>query len=626
MGDGARHSMTGTSRHPMTLVILTELNALPVVLMALLGRRSLCLIGTDPKTRFTIGVLKRLADWLIVRGHMRDPRIEFPEFDFQYRHPHYSCFTSFFRRTEPWIDRYFRFADLTPEDDSYVLAIKNAACNSIDKRADLVVLLCDILSRHGASVGGVMGANTEIAGLCEAHAGRRPSGTAGTHPRLRRLTNAVQTVMVGLYSLIWVARRVTLRHLPEARYRLGMHNLGHDASNQVNFRTGMEIVHDPSEICVAHFNAADIPLTMGAPAAFGHVIVSDGRLAPADAWAAARMLVRDVARLFSRHGWMPPRLFWHIVKLPFTRVLYRAFLSRYRIDNFWGRDDFDEAHIIRSDEMRRLGLTSLGILHGIPSTELVSPQWRYMDFDYYYMFGRDLYERHYADRWPTRMQVRFTGAYSMTPKMVSELDMSERRGIVFFPSPCENERAVIDALFTVARGFPERTVYFKVKSGRWNEGFFSSVNDRLKAEPCENIRVTQDDAYSLISRCGYSVGTLSTVVVESIYYGVKAFALDIGPPDQENYYRFFAGLCVHSGEEIVSRIRALEQGVASYPWGNFATLVDQEGPHVFDVVRRDIGETTDAPLPWPRPWLHGVDEAYSEDDMAPDVRSNEYGT
>ncbi len=587
----------------MKLVILTELNALTVVLMAVVGRRRLCLIGISPTTRFTMGRLQALADWLINKGHVLDPRTEFPEFDFQYRHPHYSCFTSFFRRAEPWIDRYFGFPDLLPEDDAYVLAFKSAACQSIDKQADLVVLLCDILGHHGDKVEGVIGVKAEIAGLCEAFAGLRIDETSVSYPRARFVVNAVQALAVSVYTVIWIARRVTLRHLPEAQFRLAMHDLRDANSNRINFRIANEIIRDPAKICVAHFRANNDPQGSEAPPEYGHVVIEDGRLSPADAWTAACMVVGDIHRLFLQHGWVSPRLFWNVAKLPFTRVMYRAFLARTRIETFWGRDDFDEAHIMRSDEMRRVGLTPLGILHGIPSTEILAPLWRYIDFDYYYMFGRDLYDRYFADRWPGHMKVRFTGAYSMSPEMVDGLCTADRSGIVFFPSPCEDEQSVIDALFVVAKAFPDRPVYFKVKSSRWSEGFFSSVKDRLAVEVRDNIHVTQQDAYELISKCGYAVGTISTVIVESIYYGVKTFVLDLKTPGQENYYRDFPGLCVDSGHEIVTRIRELESGEATYPWNNYSSLVDQSGPLVFDIVRQDIGEDPSTPIPWRRPWI-----------------------
>ena len=97
-----------------------------------------------------------------------------------------------------------------------------------------------------------------------------------------------------------------------------------------------------------------------------------------------RLLLRDQTRIFCRFGGHSPSLYRRLVTLVHWRIVFRALFNRFELKNFLARDDYNGEHVIRTGELRRIGVRSLGIGHGLPTTNRISPVFRYLDFDLYY--------------------------------------------------------------------------------------------------------------------------------------------------------------------------------------------------------------------------------------------------
>src|SRR5581483_5631899 len=124
--------------------------------------------------------------------------------------------------------------------------------------------------------------------------------------------------------------------------------------------------------------------------------------------------------------------------------------AKYRFRHFWGRDEYNPEHMMRSVELRRIGGVSIGIMHGIPSICTVLHHIRHLDFDRFYVIGRDLYERVYRSTWPAAMQVRAIGSHGASRRMMRLLAETPARDISCFLSPCFHQDRIISAVAGIA--------------------------------------------------------------------------------------------------------------------------------------------------------------------------------
>ena len=104
-----------------------------------------------------------------------------------------------------------------------------------------------------------------------------------------------------------------------------------------------------------------------------------------------------------------------------------------------------------------------------------------------------------------------------------------------------------------------------------------------------NIEYSSDSPYELFFRCEYGISDPSSIAVEAIQFGVKAFVFDIPRVQSSNVFREFPGLIVDDSSQARTRILEIENGLWRYPIENFKDLVDMSGMVFFDRVRRDMG-------------------------------------
>lgn len=584
----------------MQLFILNEFTVILAVWHGLMKTRP-CVVAIEPFIPFTKGFLQKFHDFFVARGWFRPLLQCFPDFEFHVRHPNYSCLTPFFMRCEPWIDEYFKFSEFESGANSYNDTYKNIAWGYVDTRSNIAVLLNDIWQKHKAGITGISGLDEELVGLCRQYSGAELPGRVWLFRYFRPVLNAVFSTAIAAYSILWLVRHISLRTLPEKNYLIGTNNLG-VLGNVVNLRLLHDVADDPKQVCVVFFDQIDTQAAIEKLGGFNYCDFNSGRLGPLEALQTAWMLIRDITAITLRHATLRTPMFLRMVKLPYHRATYRAFLARYHIDYFWGRDDYNEVHIMRTQEMRRRNMKSLGMNHGIPTTEIIHPCYRYLDFDTYYMFGADLYQKYFSERWPKHMTVCAAGSFAMTRDMLKKIQLPKSRDIIYFVNPDRDEKFITDTAIELAKLFPDRRVYFKIKPGRRTDGFYADFADDPTVSKPENLIVTDEEAYSLMLRHGYAVATISTVVLECIYFGVSMFVLDTQPSDALLYYRDFPRLCHRSAQEISARIRAIERNEETYPWHFYDDLVNQSENLFSDLIRREIGLEPKASEPWIRPW------------------------
>ncbi len=297
--------------------------------------------------------------------------------------------------------------------------------------------------------------------------------------------------------------------------------------------------------------------------------------------------IRTTLGLYKSVNRFPNAPCFEILKFPFYQMIYRGLTERYRFANFFGRDDYDSQHIIRASELRKKGVQSIGISHGLPVPETVRGVWRYLDFDIYYTFGTHLYRTHYKTTWAPLMKVKAVGSFGMTREQLSRLGPKPTKDIVYFCGTMPGDEEPFRWAKELARHFPDRKVYIKHKrsnNGRLHEGQAYSRSE----EDLPNLIDTSETAYELMLRCQYALSTPnSTIVVEGVQFGLNTFAWDpayLGT----SYYRAFPDLCVSELTQMIERIENIESGKWTYPRQKFSELVDQSGRVIFDVIRADL--------------------------------------
>jgi hypothetical protein len=559
---------------------LTEASAAGLALRALLGQRPYVL-AIDPIFPPLHGALRRMADKLVAAGRARWAIELAPELDHVWEYPTRILLYDVFAETEAWQNRRYRFAAVDRDVPDYAMAIKQVTCNFARLRHFPWLLLTSALrSREKVQV---IGLPVDSRDGLEAWQGRSfaPAIRRGWTPAT--LLNAAVTLAMTVYALGWIGSRLRLRPAPPEQVLL-VADYMEDPKDMAVYDTvadGGPIVlvpRDDTKRIAPHARLA--PYAVAQP--------TDGLFAPAAAMASAAMVLRDGMRLFRACRRLPAPLYYKVAALPWRRAVMRGFLGRYRPKFYWGRDDYNVEHVLRRQELHRVGARSFGINHGYPVYCHRFPMWRYVSFDRYYAFGRAVYERYLKDTWASDMEVVSAGAYAPTRDIYAWRARPRRKDIVFFTGVLINEPRLAEIVRGVAAAFPERTIHLQVK-----HLFVDKPSGRDFIAACQrdrpNVVHTRKSIYELLTVAQYACSDPSTVVLEALQFGQVSFALDVSGVQKVSILREFPGLCVSSAEELVQRIRAIESGEWRYPRESFGELVDLSGRVIYDVVREDMG-------------------------------------
>ncbi len=149
------------------------------------------------------------------------------------------------------------------------------------------------------------------------------------------------------------------------------------------------------------------------------VIPNNGGTIPLAGYPAeAFRLLFDLGRILRNLGWLRPAQFLIACAWPYKQRLYAALFRRCRPIAFYARDTYNPEHILRHGELRAVGAQHLGLNIGYPCYSIMFPTMRYLAFDSFLVYGRKLYEDHYAGRWPDDMTLVPIGPFRVFPRTV----------------------------------------------------------------------------------------------------------------------------------------------------------------------------------------------------------------
>jgi len=573
--DGQRETVSIRGRTPsLEFLVLSETTAAHLLWAGWRGRPA-CIAAVLPYLRASTGILERLAAWAIRRGWARPIDDALPVHD---RYPGDSLFLPLHPELETKLHQLLRVDRPNAVECEYAYALRKA----LSDYTQVNLLLLGIISwaaRHWPEGGWrLRGAPRHLDRLRAWHGGdsvsRAPIKSLGL--RLVNLGNSIVTVAGVLF---WLLLRTRLKVTPQ-RYRLAI-----DRISPIDLVVARSVIDDPREVLIVE-RSRTAAAAVDATRSFRSCVKEDARLTPKALIILGSVLVRDVALLYRRYGALDGGLFGRFAALAGKRAMFAAFFSRFQPDVFWCRDDYSMDHIIRSQELRKIGSRSLGISHGLPINTYIS-QWREIDFDVYYVYGRHLYEHFYRGAWPSTMLVKPVGNIQFTRTLRAACAKPRGNDIAFFAIVTPRFDFVMEQIMKIARRFSDRTVHIRMKGNRdahYRERFAYWMS-QMPTNVSDN---TDPDPYTLMSRVAYALTPGSTTGAEALQFGAKGFVFDVEPSYRWFYYRNFPGLTVRDADEVIQRIEAIESGAESYDFSRYDELIEMSGQDIFEIIRADI--------------------------------------
>lgn len=564
-------------------VLMNELTLWRALILILMGKR-VYLMPVCPLFQISAAWLECISAALIENTKAQSVFEELPEARLYWRIPSYQTRTNMFYKTEKSIEKRFHFSGLDIKIPEYAMAFKHETCKFIATRFLWVLLIRKISEKFDASQASLVISDRDLIFAYETYYNERPNAKVLWSHQFRLGINFCLLIILLTTSFISIASKIRIRKVRPRSFVLG-----------ADFTAGLrqikmvqDIIEDQSQCLFVFRNKMQRDKNVADIDGFHQCLASDGVVSLWEFGPMVWVILRDTLQLYFHFPRLSPEHLNPLLKLPYKRAIYRTLFNKFQFKYFWCRDDYNSDHILRSQELRRVGSCSVGICHGLSSPARVEPAWRYIDFDIYYVLGDHSYRTYYIKTWAQKMKVRALGSLYMSRDYLARLDKPRPKDIIYFVPMSIHEDRAHNAIFDVARAFPEKTVWVKFKPGRNTNGYYREFLEMCKTGPT-NLILTDIDSYELMFRASYALSGESTITAESIQFGLCTFALDFCAADEPFYYRDFSGLCVSSAAEVISRITDIETGKEAYPRQIYDPLIKLSGPYIIDAIRDDMG-------------------------------------
>ena len=568
----------------MTAIFNINEFTLPGFLLSVLLRRNPVVLAVDPVFPPFRRLLEPLVRRAIAKGRARWIIDLCPEQRDLWEYPSRMFFHDVFGRTEDWHNAEYGLGDVDRTIPDYAMAYKHVSCNHGKPRHLNTLLLGAALEKQEPGSVRLHGLPDDAISLMRAYWGSRFDTVLRTMPVPRWPINTAITILIVAYALAWIISRMRpVAPKPEEFF------FAADYYQDVrDFRLYHEIADGGPLLMVFRHPRRQHTEPFDELKPYKNASCRDGRFGPLGAISAIAMVIIDSARLFRHFGRQQPALYYRVAALPFRRSVLRAFFNRFHPKFYWGRDDYNEDHILRRQELHRIGGKSFGLNHGYSHYSNHYPQWRYINFDRFYAFGLAQHNRYMKNTWAKDMVVVPSGSFGAKREDYAWRESSRPDDIGVFVSSFVYEEGMTALVRDLARAFPERTVWLQVKSIFVDKPAGQAfIKDCQKDRP--NVRHTYDGLFDIFPKVRYSFSDPSTVVVEAMQFGCISFMTDVSPIQRVSLHREFPGLCVTSGDDAATRIRKIEAGTWHYPRDSYGELVDLSGRVFFDIVREDMG-------------------------------------
>jgi hypothetical protein len=297
---------------------------------------------------------------------------------------------------------------------------------------------------------------------------------------------------------------------------------------------------------------------------------------------------KDSILLFVSYVQLPPDYYRQICFLPFKKIKYRALFNKYQCRFFWGRDDYNYQHILRSQEIRRSGGVSMACNHGIQSICTAAFQLRYLDFDYYYMHGLDQYTNVYSKYWPEYLVAKGIGSIFSNPEQQALIKETTGSDVAIIIAPSFHQDLIFDAIFQLITTFPDLTFLIVTKPKHRFDGDFGKKYQSLILSGLSNVQESIDDVYDLLPRCKYVFSESSTLLAEAVYFDRIALCFDPDPSFKFLYYRKFPEMIFKDVDGLIARIKETRYLPVHYNDPNLGSMTFKGDRHPWCIIKEDM--------------------------------------
>lgn len=560
-----------------SVFIVNEITLWRLVVLSWL-RRDVLIIDVEPLFPPVRRFLESVVRWALEGDRARRLIDLYPDLLPDWENPDEGLRHDTFRKIEPWQNQSFRFADF-PDADPYGRAYRHVVGKYLWWKYRYIFPLAALGREWRPGSYRLFGLSDDTVGLLEAYYGGR--GALAVEPQRiwSRPINLLVTGLIAIYAIGWIMSRVRPgAKAQEVFFAADYHGDWRDR------HLYDELLDVKPHLYVPRVKPIPEAWKKGLEGALV-CLPDEGCFPIGSALGTMAMVVADGLALFRAHGGRNPRLFYDIATLPYRRALLRGLFNRYRPRYFWGRDDYQVEHILRRQELNRVGGKSYGISHAVQGICIVLAAWRYINFDTYYVFGKRLPE-YFKDTWPPDMTVRPVGTFGFSRTQLTR-PRNPARNILFMLRYRIDNPEYVRMIRAVAEAFPDYTVLLQVKKGYPHDRHIPALVEAARKDR-PNVVHTNESVYQLVLEAAYALSDASTIVAEAIQVGVPTLMLDIIPEHETCVFREFPGLCLTSAEDLVAALRDLLAGNKTYPRDAYRDLVEMSDTVIYDVIREDM--------------------------------------
>jgi hypothetical protein len=562
-------------------VIVLNINEFTIwrFFVQVLFRREIYILKVQPFFPPIKQLLQPVVNWSLKTGRAQKLIDCFPSLISDWENPDEGMRHDTFRKIEPWQDNAFCFEQFT-DLDPYGRAYKHLVCNYLWNNYPLIFPLNALFKNPAYEKCKIFGISKDVIGILGAYFGRKIETNIQPERIPNRFLNSFISVIITLYAIAWILTRVRPFVKPQDVY------FGADFQGDYRDEILYNELKDVAPLLI-------IPRFTHIPESWkstlkGKTICmpNKGAFTPLAALKAMLMVIRDGFSLYLRHRDRYPRLFYDIASLPYRRALIQGVFNYFHPQYFYGRDDYQVEHILRYQELKKIGGKSIGINHGISAICHLIPAWRYIQFDTYFVHGQRLSDLQ-KGKWAPEMKILPVGGFGFSREQLTKTRVPSKI-ILFMIRYFINNPEFVSMISAVAKEFPEYTIQLQVKRGYAHDRYISALRDAV-TQKFPNVVYTTVNVYELIPKAAYVLADASTVVAEAIQLDIPTQMLDVLPEHETCVYRQFPDLCRTNTKDLVDTLKALESGKKTFSRNAFEELVDVSDNIIFDQIRQEIG-------------------------------------
>jgi hypothetical protein len=578
------------SKDTLHFFILDEISLFQAFLFLALSRR-VCIIDAQARLRVLDKLLKRFMAFLWRRFPGSKPENALPDMPWYEGDPAGNSIDNFHKAIEDALHAALPALAPAHRLGEYAYPMKKAVTDYTGAVTPVLAIIEWFEGAHPVQAFAVHGASPHLGRIYEMYFGRHPSFTRTQRTPSARVVNVVNVLTLIAGIVVWLAQRTRPGFRPKRSYFIGL-DLVSGRNHELTLID--QVLDGKAEKALIVYRTPALKKEfserfIGVP----QCVLSDTKVSVSDALYLVTCSVRDAVGLWFSHGGVEAQLFQRYCFLAVKRSIFSAFLRCFPVTWFWGRDDYSLDHIIRNQELRKLGGKSIGMNHAV-NRDTYQHQWREIDFDVFYTFDSMTYEKFHKDSWPAHMRVRSINSDNLTAERKKKACGPRPQDIVYFPVVHRYSDYLLGEVFKIARHFPERIVYVKMKAGRPE----ANMKDfrRLMATAPDNVRDIEplDSSYDLMLDATYILNCGSTLAVEALQFRSISLVFDVEPRFRYFFYRNVPGMIVKSAEDVIAKIEAHEEGSEKYPFEDYVSMLGLNEEDFYLTVRRDLGIEDDA--------------------------------